>query len=202
MNVRNFLKLGFVIPIIFWTTTIVCGSIFTDYNHLTNIVSALGEIGTKSQTIFTNGLVLSAVLSIFFIIALLNVCKKNGLNKIPILIILTFSFSIAGAGLFPLPLRLHGILGSPSILLFLSPLFSIILWKEDKIPNIRVFSVFSFLLMSLGFLAFFPNILTEFPGLKQRFFHLGWTIWFIYLSREFSKLNEKSDKFKHRKTTL
>ncbi|MFD0762283.1 DUF998 domain-containing protein [Lutibacter aestuarii] len=190
MKDKIFVKLGFIIPFIFWTTTIICGYIFTDYNHLTNIVSALGEIGTKSQFIFTTGLVLSAVLSVFFIIGLLKICKKNGLNKFPILIILTFTFSIAGAGLFPLPLRLHGILGSPSILLFLSPFFSIILWKVEKIPNIRIFATLSILIMSLGFLAFFPNILSSYPGLKQRFFHLGWSIWFIYLSSEFSKLNE------------
>lgn len=190
MKDKIFVRLGFVIPFIFWTTTIICGYIFTDYNHLTNIVSALGEIGTKSQFIFTIGLVLCAILSVFFIIGLLKVCKNNGLNIFPILIILTFTFSIAGAGLFPLPLRLHGILGSPSILLFLSPFFSIILWKLEKIPNIRIFATLSVLIMSLGFLAFFPNILSSYPGLKQRFFHLGWSIWFIYLSSEFSKLNE------------
>lgn len=191
MKIRNFLKLGFVIPIIFWTITIICGFILKDYNHLTGLVSELGQIGTKTQIIFTIGLVLSAALSVFFIIGLLKVCKNNQINILPVLILLTFPFSIAGAGLFPLPLRLHGILGSPSIILFLSPLLGMMLWKADKISNIREFAALSFLIMSSGFLAYFPDILGEYAGLKQRIFHLGWTVWFIYLSQQFLKLNEK-----------
>jgi len=42
-------------------------------------------------------------------------------------------------------------------------------------------------IMSLGFLAFYPTILGSLPGLKQRFFHVGWGIWFIYLSISFTQ---------------
>jgi hypothetical protein len=42
--------------------------------------------------------------------------------------------------------------------------------------------------MSLGFLAFWPDILSNYLGLKQRFFHIGWSVWFIYLSYSLVKL--------------
>ena len=42
--------------------------------------------------------------------------------------------------------------------------------------------------MSLGFLAFMPQILGDYTGLKQRIFHIGWSIWFLYLSYAFTNL--------------
>jgi len=47
--------------------------------------------------------------------------------------------------------------------------------------------------MTLGFLAFMPDVLSNYPGLKQRFFHIGWSLWFFYLSYSFVRLfqNEK-----------
>jgi len=185
---------GFLIPILFWTTTIICGLIIDDYNHISRLVSELGAIGTKSQYIFSTGLILSSILSVLFIIGLYKTCRIIGLNTIPVLIILTFSFSICGTALFPLPLRLHGILGMPSILLLLSPLMSLILWKTEKISNIKRISLLAFLIMMLGFLAFMPNVLNEYSGLKQRFFHIGWTVWFIYLSYRFIRLTKNIKK--------
>ena len=184
------IKSGFLIPIIFWTTTLICGFILTDYNHATRMVSELGEVGTKTQHIFTVGLVLSSFFSVLFIIGLYKTCKQIGLNTIPILILLTFSFSIFGAAIFPYPLRLHGLLGMPSILLFLSPLMTLILWKSEMISNIKIFSLLIFIIMSLGFLIFVPNLLTDYFGLKQRLFHFGWTVWFLYLTIIFVKLDK------------
>ena len=161
-----------------------------NYNHALRMVSELGAIGTKTRYIFTVGLVLSSIFSLVFIIGLYKVCKNKRLNTIPVLIILTFPFSILGAGLFPYPLKLHEILGMPSILLFLSPLSSLIVWKSEKVPNIKQVSILAFLIMSLGLLTFTPNILSGYVGLKQRFFHIGWTIWFIYLAYRFIELGE------------
>lgn len=185
------IKSGFLIPILFWTTTLICGFLMPGYNHATRMVSELGEIGTKTQHIFTFGLVLTSIASIFFIIGLLKTCKKSGLNIIPIIILWTFPFSILGAGLFPFPLRLHGLLGSPSIILFLSPLTAFIFWKTNIISNIKIISLLIFVLLSLGFLVFMPHVLTDYFGIKQRLFHLGWTVWFICLTCVFIKLDKR-----------
>jgi hypothetical membrane protein len=189
MRKKKLIYLGFVIPFLFWATLIICGLMTENYKHFTNMVSELGTIGTKTQYIFTSGLVLSSILSVFFIFGLYRTAKEAGLNSIPIFLILTFSFSIFGAAIFPLPLNLHGILGSPSMLLPLSPLLTLILWKEDKIPNIKIVSLIILIIMLLGFLTMMPNILDNYFGLKQRFFHMGWSLWFIYLSIKFSELD-------------
>jgi hypothetical membrane protein len=187
MKNRYLLYTGTLTPVIFWTTTVICGFVFGNYNHATRMVSELGAIGTRSQYLFTTGLVLSSVFSILFIIGLYKTAKARQLSTIPVLLILTFSFSICGAGLFPLPLRLHGILGMPSMFLLLSPLSCLLLWRKEGISGIKYFPLITLVIMILGFLVYIPDFLSEYIGLKQRFFHLGWTIWFIYLSFVFMK---------------
>ena len=188
---KSFVYLGFVTPLVFWSTLFICGLMTENYNHLTNIVSELGRIGTRTQYIFTTGLVLCSILSLLFCIGLYKTAIEIGLQTIPILIILTFSFSILGAAIFPLPLRLHGILGFPSMFLPLSPLFAIIYWKAIVIQNIKFVSVLIFIIMILGFLTLIPNFIDNYSGLKQRFFHIGWTLWFVYLSHSFLQLEKR-----------
>lgn len=191
MNRKPLLYLGVLIPIVFFGTTFVAGFMQGNYSHLSQMVSELGRIGTRSQYVFMAGLLACSVLSVLFVLGLYRVCKAARLNALPVILILTFSISIAGAALFPLPLRLHGILGSPSILLILSPALSLILWRKKEPRHSDSMSVVSFLIMSLGFLAFTPHVLAEYVGLKQRFFHLGWSVWFGYLSYGFLRLASK-----------
>jgi hypothetical membrane protein len=186
MKTKHLLALGSVIPVIFWGTLTVCGYVMGDYNHLTRLVSELGAMGTRTQYMFTAGLLACAVLSVLFVIGLCQACKKMNISMIPALIILSFSLSIGGAAIFPLPLRMHLIMGMPSVLLLLSPLAALIFWRGGKLPvGLRVWAIVSLAIMLLGFLAYMPDVLGAFPGLKQRFFHLGWSIWFIGLSRAF-----------------
>jgi hypothetical membrane protein len=186
MKTRQLLALGSVIPVLFWGTLVVCGYVLGDYNHMTRQVSELGAIGTRSQYIFMAGLLACAILSILFVIGLCRACKDLGISSIPALIILSFSFSIAGAALFPLPLRMHMIMGMPSVLLFLSPLAALVLWRGSKGPTgLGTMAIVSLLIMLLGFLVFMPDVLRALPGLKQRFFHFGWSVWFLSLSRAF-----------------
>jgi hypothetical membrane protein len=182
-----YLRLGSLIPIVFFLTTMFCGFVLGDYNHLTRMVSELGALGTSSQFLFSTGLLVSSALSILFVVGLYRACRIAGISALPALIILCYSISIAGAAVFPLPLRLHLIVGMPSILLVLSPVLSLFLWGTSRhLSHIKVMSVLSFLVMSLGFLAFIPEILAGYPGLKQRIFHVGWSIWFVYLAYVFA----------------
>jgi hypothetical membrane protein len=193
MKTKFMLSLGAVIPIVFFATTIICGFIMGDYNHFTRMVSELGAIGTPSQYVFSAGLVVCSAMSVLFVIGLYRVCKESGSSVIPAIIILSYTISIAGAGIFPLPLRLHLIMGFPSTILFLSPLMSLFLWsREENLPNIITMSAVGLFIMSLGFLAFMPELLSNFLGLKQRLFHIGWSVWFIYLSYAFRNLLENN----------
>lgn len=186
MKINRLLALGSVIPVIFWGTLTVCGYVLGDYNHLRRLVSELGAMGTRTQYMFMAGLLACAVLSILFVIGLCRACKERGISMIPALIILSFSLSIGGAAIFPLPLRMHLIMGMPSVLLFLSPMAALVLWHGDKRPTgLQTWAIVSLAIMLLGFLAFMPEVLGAWPGLKQRFFHIGWSLWFIGLSRAF-----------------
>jgi hypothetical membrane protein len=188
MREKYLLSTGWGVPVVFFLTTFLCGFVQGDYNHLSRQVSELGTIGTRSQYLFGAGLLLSSLLSVIFIAGLLRACRRLGLSFWPVLPIFSFSVSIAGAAIFPLPLPLHQIMGSPVFLLLLSPLLGFILWPKRRIlANIRWMSALSLLIMALGFLAYFPDILASYPGLKQRFFHAGWSVWFIYLSRAFGR---------------
>ena len=185
MKTKRLMLLGIAIPLIFWSTTIICGLVMGNYSHETKTVSELGAIGTPSQYIFTAGLILCSLLSMLFIADLYRACKSARLSAVPVLLMLTFSFSILGAAFFPLPLRLHGILGMPSVLLFLSPLLAMILWKGDSAKGPLWFSLLALALMLLGFLVYAPDVMGEYMGLKQRFFHAGWSVWFVYIGYRF-----------------
>ena len=173
---------GLVSPVVFWITLFACGALYGDYSHLSDLVSELGRAGAKTQYIFTAGLLLTALLSILFIVGLFHASGKTGYNTVPILILVTLSFSIAGAAVFPLPYRLHGILGSPSLVMPLSPLLALLLWRRKMQPWFSLAGIIALCLMALGFLVYFPEFMEEYSGLKQRFFHLGWSLWFIGLS--------------------
>lgn len=193
MNNKPLLYLGSLIPSVFFGTTFIAGFMQGNYSHLSRMVSELGTIGTRSQYVFMAGLLTCSALSVLFVLGLYRACRAANLNVFPVILIFTYSASIAGAALFPLPLRLHGILGSPSILLILSPALSLILWRKQEPRHIVSMSVVSFLVMSLGFLAFMPDVLAEYVGLKQRFFHVGWSVWFGYLSYGFVKLAKSKE---------
>ncbi len=187
-NIKNktLLKLGYFIPFIFWLTLILGGWLAEGYNHFTNLVSELGRIGTRTQYLFTTGLAICALLSVPFIIALHKRARAMGISSFPILLLLlAFSFSILGAALFPLPLRLHGILGSPAMLLTLSPLLALFLWGMKFGTRFLMITSAILFITLLGYLVFTP-VLDAYPGLKQRFAHTGWTLWFVYLSLLFT----------------
>jgi hypothetical membrane protein len=186
MKTKSGLALGFVIPVVFWATTFVCGFILGNYDHSSRMVSELGAAGTRSQAIFFAGFLLCSILGVIFMVGISRACKAMGISMIPALFIIFFSLPIAGVAIFPLPLKMHVVMGTPSLLLVFSPLLGLILWQREKrLPHLKLMAGMAFLLMALGFLVFLPDALRHAPGLKQRFFHLGWSIWFFYLSYGF-----------------
>ncbi len=183
---RNMIRFGYAIPVMFLVTILGCGLFRDSYNHLTNLVSELGYLGSPTQYWFTIGLLICSFLSFWFVMALVSECKRQKLSVLPVVILFSFTFSIAGAGIFPMPTWWHGILGMPSFLLLFSPVLAYILWRNNEhIPYLKQWVVVVMIFFLLGFLVFAPEILPGFQGMKQRFFHLGWMIWFVYLSWAF-----------------
>jgi hypothetical membrane protein len=188
VKTKYLLYSGILIPIVFWSTTFICSAILGEYKHLSRMVSELGELGTRTQHLFTIGLTLCGILCIPFVIGLYRSCKLIGISYIPIIILLFYA-TTAGPAIFPYPLRLHGILGIPSVLIIFSPLLSLFLWTGNlKLSSIKFMSILSLIVMIMGFSVLVPEFLDQYLGLKQRFFHLGWSLWFIYLSSSFINL--------------
>jgi len=190
MKLKYALYMGLLSPIVFWATTVVCGFLIEDYNHFTWLVSELGALGTRTQYLFTTGLVLSSVLNVFFVIGAYKLSKRKEISTIPILFLLFYSF-LAGPAIFPMPLRLHGIVGIPFPLIMITPVVGLIAWRrKEYVLKIRVVATISLLIMMLGFFIYFPNILEGYFGLKQRFLYVGWTLWSAYSSYRFLQLNK------------
>lgn len=174
---------GLLVPMVFWTTLALCTREAGGYSHLSDQVSELGAAGTATRALFATGLLACSALSLAFVVGSFRACRGAGLSTLPVLVVPAYTFSIAGAAVFPMPHPLHGILGSPSVLLLLSPLLAAVLWRRGRAPRgLLPVSLFSLLVMALGFLVFVPNVLDGHLGLKQRFFHAGWSVWFAYLS--------------------
>lgn len=192
MTNKTLLSFGVVTPVVFWMTTVICGSMIDGYNHLQGMVSELGVLGSNTQYIFTIGLDLSALFSIFFSIGLWRYCRERRMNVLPVLLLANYLFLI-GPATIPMPLPLHGVVGLPFMLLIFSPLVALLVWRGERdYLQISVIAFGSLCFLGLAFLVYFPDILSQNFGLKQRFLYLGWTIWSVGLSFIFIKdINRK-----------
>jgi hypothetical protein len=190
----SLLWLGIMTPLLFWLATITGGFIHGNYNHLHDVVSELGAIGTKSEVFMSTAELLIAILSIFSVIGYFKACKQTGLNVIPVMTILSLSISMIWAGIFPMHHELHGELGPIPLILNIGVLLSIFLWKGKKFQSLRLLSFVSFLLMMLILLRTIPNLRGHWEGLIQRFFYLGWSVWSIALSLIFIQMYETKNR--------
>ena len=185
------LTFGIISPLLFWTITIICGLMLTDYNHLRNVISDLGMIGSKSEMFSQWTFAILSIFCLLFTAGLLKAAKLLKLSVVPAILTLVFPIvQIWGMVLYPLPKPSHSALGAMPLLISLGALLGFILWRKKKIDGlfrIRLWSIISFLVTMLITLRF-TSFGMEFQGLVQRFFYLGWSIWFISLSVYFIKI--------------
>lgn len=183
MNTKTLLYTGTIIPVIFWLSTIICGFIHGGYNHLSGTISELGAIGTKSEPLMATLTMLGALLSMFFTIGVYEACKQLNLSVIPVFALPAFTVMMGWAAMFHSGNKWHATAGPVFLLLYVGALLVVILWRGSKeLILIRLFSIVSFVLMLLIFLRFAPAMQNNYPGLIQRFVHLGWSVWFTALS--------------------
>lgn len=182
---RNLLYLGIAGPLGFWLLTISGGFIHGDYNHLRMVVSELGAIGTRSEIFMSTGELILGVISTFSVIGFCRSCRQNSISFIPPLTILSLSFSMIWAAIFPMHHELHGSTGPLPLMMFAGVLLAVFVWRKKRVAGLSRISLFSFLIMMLFLLRISPNIRNQFEGMLQRFFYLGWTVWSIGMSLVF-----------------
>lgn len=110
------LNLGIVTGILFWASTILCGSVHGNYNHISGTISELGAIGTRSQRHFSFFLSIISLLGIGFFTGLYRICTKLQISMIPVLPVLVFFLANICIALFPLGNEFHPLAGQVSIL--------------------------------------------------------------------------------------
>ncbi|MEE1947049.1 DUF998 domain-containing protein [Pedobacter sp. KR3-3] len=188
MKTKKLLYLGLIMPFVFWVSMAIAGELHGNYNPFVHTVSELGAIGTNSEGFMAIAMLCCAVMSLFFVIGLWRVCNEMEVSIAPVLATPACAIMFAWTSVFHLGHPLHGVIGMVPLLLFIGSLLSVLLWRSQQLQNLRKLSLLSFLVMALVFLRFVPSFQQHFPGLVQRFFHLGWSIWFVCMAFSFIKL--------------
>lgn len=190
MTTKQLLYFGILAALVFWVNQFVCAYLL-NYDMLRGSVSELGAVGTSTQSIFTGLVMLCAVFNGAFVIGLYNACKTANYSVVPLLIPATFSISMFGVSLFPAPLLLHGIFGVISMLMHIAPIIAFIAWRRNQeLKRVRMAGLLMFLVMGISISSFFPPLQTPYFGLIVRFFHVGWSLWYIFMSLSFIKLEQ------------
>ncbi|MDR6945253.1 DUF998 domain-containing protein [Mucilaginibacter pocheonensis] len=183
MNTKTLLYTGTIIPVIFWLSTIICGFVHGGYNHLSRTISELGAMGTRSEPLMATLTMFGALLSIFFIIGVYRACKQLNISVVPVFTLPAFTVMMGWAAMFHSGNKWHATAGPVFLLLYVGAFLVVVLWRGRKeLMLIRLLSLVSLALMLLIFLRFMPGIENNYPGLIQRFVHLGWSVWFTALS--------------------
>jgi hypothetical protein len=182
LRLLGLLSLGIWIPVVFWIGTIIGGYIHGSYNHFTQVVSEIGAVGTRSEVFMSALTVLLSFLSLYFIAGLTTACRRLKISALPTWTIFSFTIMFFFTGMFPMGNPLHVITGPIFLFLNLGTLLAIVLWRGQDLRFIQLVSLLSLLLLSLIALKFVAPLQMHYPGLIQRFSHLGWSVWFAGLS--------------------
>jgi hypothetical membrane protein len=193
MNTKQLLNFGTATALTFWLSTFIAGYIHGNYNHISDTISELGALGTKSHTFMTIATWLGAVFGTLFFIGIIRACRQVGVSVIPVLTTIGVPFSFAWVAIFPSGTERHPQGGIAMFLLYIGLILAIIIWRGERMRTIRTWSFISLILMLLLFFRF-TSFIGGHEGLLQRFAHLGWAIWFISLNICFAKLIDDQTK--------
>ncbi len=182
-HVIPLLYFGLLAPTLFWLTSLAGGRIQGDYDHSRNVISELGALGTKAEIFISTSFIVISIFSLIFSIGFYKASKKLNISKIPSMLSFVMPISLLWASIFPLGNEFHGLLGASPLLIIAGALVGKFRWRtKSGFVKISTWSLISGLIMLLIVLRFMEPLGQEFEGLVQRFFYLGWTIWFFMLS--------------------
>lgn len=181
----NLLKLGYIIPFLFWIMTFISGAMLGNYNHFKDVISELGAIGTQTEIVTSTAFMLLALLSILFSVGFYKASQQFNLSRVPAILSFSKPVALVWAAIFPLGNEFHSLTGPLPLLTILGSFLCFILWKKKGFLSLRIISLMSSFVMALILLRFIKPFGMEYEGLIQRFFYLGWTVWLIALSAFF-----------------
>lgn len=188
IQTKHLLSLGLFVPFLFWTSTVVGGIVHGSYSHVSDVVSELGALDTKSEAFMSSAELILAGLIVLFYVGLMRALRATKRSIAPVIPILLFSVALIGVAFFPLNNEVHPIAGNISFPLMFAPLLSLVVWRNSGLGSrYKILTLVSiFCTLSFAF-RFAPSINQEYEGLIQRTFYLGWSIWFVALWVLFGK---------------
>ncbi len=188
---KKLLLTGIFTPLLFWVVTFIGGFINGGYNHLRNTISELGMTGVPASTFMTIALVLISISAFVFSVLFFKSCKHLKISVLPAVLSFSMPISIFWAAIFPMGTYLHDKQGPLPLILLLGMLLALFLWTKKEFAAERLWSGIAALVVLLIFLRFVKPFGNEYEGLVQRFFYLGWTIWYISIGILFSRKLKK-----------
>lgn len=106
------LKIGVLVPVLYYGVLVAGGLMTPGYNHLTQYASELGIAGKPAATIFNYGIMAAGGAAIIGALGVLLGMMRLGANilwaALTALCLVGFGVSLVYAGLYPLPNPLHG----------------------------------------------------------------------------------------------
>src|SRR5476649_784522 len=102
MNTKLLLAMGTASALIFWIGGTIAGFIHGNYNPISDTVSELGALGTKSHTFMTIIMYLSGITGILFAIGAVMACRQAGINIIPAISTVSIPLTTIWAAFFPM----------------------------------------------------------------------------------------------------
>ena len=140
----------------------------------------------------STGELILGIISTLSVIGFCRACRQNGISIIPALTILSLSFSMIWAAIFPMHHELHGSTGPLPLIMFAGALLAVFVWRKKQFRALSRISLFGFMIMMLFLLRIAPDIRNHFEGMLQRFFYLGWTVWSIGMSLIFLRRTKEA----------
>lgn len=186
MNTRLLLAMGTVSALIFWLGGTIAGFIHGNYSPISDTVSELGALGTKSHVFMTVVMYLSGITGILFAIGAVMASRQAGINILPAITTVSIPLTTIWAAVFPMGTEQHPMAGPLVFVIYIGVIISLFVWRDKRLKTLYIWSVISLVLLLGIFLRFTP-FLPYHEGLIQRFAHLGWSVWFVAINVQLAK---------------
>jgi hypothetical protein len=189
MNTKSLLAMGTISALVFWIGGTIAGFIHGNYNIISDTVSELGALGTKSHPFMTVVMYLSGFSGILFSIGAVMACRQAGISIIPAISTVSIPLTTIWAAYFPMGTEQHPMASPVVFVIYIGVIISLFVWRRKAPKALWVWSIISLVLL-LGIFLRFTSFFPYHEGLIQRFAHLGWSVWFIAINIQMTKLLE------------
>ncbi len=138
MNTKFLLAMGTVSALLFWIGGAIAGVIHGNYSFISDTVSELGALGTKSHVFMTIVMYLSGIAGILFVIGAVMACRRLGLNIIPAITAISIPFTTIWAAVFPMGTEQHAMTGPVVFIIYIGVIISLFVWRGARLKTLWI----------------------------------------------------------------